>query len=104
MKTFLAPWMPRPFQGNDYLRLVVVAGLVALVSLLHFLTPVEFRYLHEIYQRLYYLPIVLAAFWWGPVVGVGTAAVSSGAYVLHIRWHWHHVPVYAFNQYAEIFL
>ena len=34
-------------------------------------------YLHEIYQRAYYIPILLAAYWYGPVRGVFAAALAS---------------------------
>lgn len=104
MKKLLAPWMPPPLTRNDWGKVALLLALVGLVSFLHFFTPVEHRYLHEVYQRLSYLPIVLAAFWYGPVGGLLAAGTASLFYVLHIRWHWSHAPVYSFNQYAEIVL
>jgi two-component system, NtrC family, sensor histidine kinase HydH len=90
--------------GTDRLKVALIAVLILVVSALHFGTSTDFRYLHEIYQRVYYIPILLAAFWYGPFAGLLAAFLVSAIYVLHIRWDWHHVPVYTFNQYAEIFL
>ena len=81
----------------------ILAGVVV-ISAFHYTTSTEHRYLHEIYQRVYYVPILLAAFWYGPVGGVGTALLTSGLYLYHIQRDWHHVPMYTFNQYAEICL
>ncbi|GAB4237864.1 MAG: ATP-binding protein [Acidobacteriota bacterium] len=104
MKNLLTPWMPPRLTRSDWGKVALLLALVGLVSFLHFFTPVEHRYLHEVYQRLYYLPIVLAAFWYGPVFGLLAATTASLFYILHIRWHWSHAPVYSFNQYAEIVL
>ncbi len=83
--------------------LSILAG-VLLISAFHYTTSTEHRYLHEIYQRVYYVPILLAAFWYGPVVGVCTALLTSGLYLYHIQRDWSHFPMYTFNQYAEICL
>ncbi len=79
--------------------------LIALVALLHFLTPVDSIVLHQIYQRLYYIPIILAALWYGWRGGLGAALLASLSYVPHIALHWQHQNYdYALNQYAEIAL
>jgi len=88
----------------DWLKYSSIVVLIAVNSALHYWTDVEYQYLHEIYQRIYYIPILLAAFWYGPLVGALAALLTSGLYVYHIREHWAHLPMYAFNQYAEIIL
>lgn len=97
-------WLEFHHTGRDKAKLALIGMLVTAVSTLHFTTSTDYQYLHEIYQRVYYLPILLAAFWYGPAAGVLTAFVVSIIYVFHIRWDWHHTPVYTFNQYAEICL
>jgi signal transduction histidine kinase len=77
---------------------------ILLISILHYETSTQFRYLHEIYQRSYYIPILLAAYWYGPLLGVLSAAFTSILYIYHIQRDWTHIPDYSFNQYAEIFL
>nr|MDQ3042995.1 hypothetical protein [Acidobacteriota bacterium] len=82
-----------------------ICGLILLVSALHFLTPVDSVILHQIYQRLYYIPIILASLWYGWRGGLGAALLASLSYVPHIALHWQHQNYdYALNQYAEIAL
>lgn len=79
--------------------------MVLLIAALHFLTPVDRLVLHQIYQRLYYIPIILAALWYGWRGGLGAALLASLSYVPHIALHWQHQNYdYALNQYAEISL
>ena len=91
-------------QRGNWLGPASILGGVLVISAFHYTTSTEHRYLHEIYQRVYYVPILLAAFWYGPVGGVSTALLTSGIYLYHIQRDWHHVPMYTFNQYAEIIL
>jgi signal transduction histidine kinase len=95
-------WFPRA--KTDLIKYGFILLLILLISIFHFKTPTEYRYLHEIYQRVYYIPILLAAFWYGPLIGFISALMVSLVYVVHIEMDWHHVPVYTFNQYAEICL
>ncbi len=90
-------------RGNWLGPASILAG-VLVISAFHYTTSTDHRYLHEIYQRVYYVPILLAAFWYGPVGGVSTALLTSGLYLYHIQRDWHHFPMYTFNQYAEIIL
>jgi two-component system, NtrC family, sensor histidine kinase HydH len=80
----------------------VVVVLVAVISVLHFVTSTERIYLHEIYQRSYYIPIVLASFWFEVWGGLLTAGGLTAVYLVHILRHWSHEPFYSFQQYAEI--
>lgn len=82
-----------------------IGAAIFLISTLHFLTPVDSVILHQIYQRLYYIPIILAAFWYGWRGGLGAAVLASVSYLPHIALHWQHQNYdYALNQYAEIAL
>ncbi len=82
-----------------------ICVMILLVSALHFLTPVDSPLLHQIYQRLYYIPIILASLWYGWRGGLGAALLASLSYVPHIALHWQHQNYdYALNQYAEIAL
>lgn len=44
--------------------------------------------LHDIFQRLYYIPIILAAFWYGLRGGLVAALAVSVAYAPHIVFQW----------------
>ena len=84
---------------------IVLAATIVLVAVLHYVTPVDSIVLHQIYQRIYYIPIILAAFWYGLRGGSGAAAFAAISYLPHILLHWQHQNYeYALNQYAEIAL
>jgi signal transduction histidine kinase len=75
---------------------------VAGVSLAHYLTPSEHFLFHNVYQRLYYIPVLLACAWFGLAGGFATAALSAVAYVPHILLHWRHSEAYQASQILEI--
>jgi len=77
---------------------------ILVISLLHYQTSTHLRYLHEIYQRAYYIPIILAAFAYGPLAGFAASVLTSILYTFHIQRDWSAFPVYSFNQYAEILI
>ena len=88
-----------------WLPALAIGAAILVVTALHFLTPVEHTALHQIYQRLYYLPIVAAALFFGWRGGVAAALFASVAYLPHVVLQWHHSHYdYALNQYAEIVL
>jgi two-component system sensor histidine kinase HydH len=75
---------------------------ILLISVLHYATSTDYRILHEIYQRIYYIPIIFAAFAYGPVGGIAASLLATILYAIHIQRDWSALPVYSFNQYAEI--
>ena len=88
-----------------WLPALAIGAAILGVTALHFLTPVEHTALHQIYQRLYYLPLVAAALFFGWRGGVAAALFASVAYLPHVVLQWHHSHYdYALNQYAEIVL
>jgi signal transduction histidine kinase len=57
---------------------------------------------HVIYQRLYYLPIFAAAFWYGWRGALLASVFSAASYLPHIASDWvEHLP-YQETQYAEL--
>jgi two-component system sensor histidine kinase HydH len=91
-------------KSRDAFRYGSILLLIVVISIFHYRTSTHYRYLHEIYQRVYYIPIMLAAFWYGPLLGVLAATLTSAIYLYHIQRDWAFFPAYAFNQYAEIIL
>lgn len=82
---------------------LAIAASIVLVTVLHFLTPVERIVWHEIYQRLYYLPIIAAALLFGLRGGLAASLFTTVVYSPHIFIHWQHGHFdYSINQYAEI--
>lgn len=85
-------------------KITLIGGAIILISTLHFLTPLESITAHQIYQRLYYLPIVAAALIFGLRGSLLAALFSSAVYLPHIFFQWHHQTEYSLNQYIEIVL
>jgi len=88
---------------DKWLGIGLIVVLVLVITILHFKTSVEIPWLHQIYQRSYYIPVVLAAYLFEIVGGLATALGLSVLFLLHIWKDWsHHHPDYTFQQYAEI--
>jgi signal transduction histidine kinase len=83
-------------------RILGVAAGIAVATALHYLTSPSLILWHQLFQRLYYLPIIYAAISFGWRGGLVASAVSALCYIPHILMAWHHMPEYALNQYAEI--
>ena len=85
---------------------VIRIGLLGLsilcISLLHYLTPLHLHYLHDIFQRFYYLPIILAALWFGFRGGLICSLVVSIAYAPHILFQWGGHLTLEMEKYLEI--
>jgi signal transduction histidine kinase len=83
-------------------RILGVAAGIAVATALHYLTSPSLILWHQLFQRLYYLPIIYAAIFFGWRGGLAASAASALCYIPHILMAWHHMPEYALNQYAEI--
>lgn len=91
-------------KNTTLLRIFLLTVFVAGISLLHYFTPLRLPMLHDIYQRLYYIPIILAAFWFGFRGGIGCALVVSIVYAPHILFQWGHHMTMELEKYLEIIL
>jgi len=89
-------------RNRSYISIIIGASIV-LVTILHFLTPTDQIVWHEIYQRLYYIPIIAAALLFGLRGGLAASIFTTVIYSPHIYLHWQsgHFD-YSINQYAEI--
>ncbi len=85
-----------------WFRTALIGIFVIVITVLHFLTDTKYIYLHQIYQRSYYIPIVLSGYWFEIPGGLATAAALTGVYLVHIWKDWAHLPDYSFDQHAEI--
>jgi len=86
------------------MRLSLVSSAIIGISLLHYLTPLHLPMLHDIFQRLYYIPIILAAFWFGFRGGLSSAIVVSVLYAPHILFQWGGHLTMELEKYLEIIL
>jgi two-component system sensor histidine kinase HydH len=87
---------------QELTRIAVIANGIAIATGLHYLTPPDLIFWHNLFQRLYYLPIIYAAIYLGWRGGLIASTVSALCYIPHIVMAWHHMPDYTMNQYDEI--
>lgn len=74
------------------------------ISMLHYLTPLNLPYLHDIYQRLYYLPIIMSALWYGLRGGLTCSLFVSAVYAPHILFQWGGHLAMEMEKYLEVLL
>ncbi|HXF49418.1 MAG TPA: ATP-binding protein [Verrucomicrobiae bacterium] len=72
-------------------QLAIVAGLVAVFSILHYITPASRPILHDVWRKLYFVPILLAAFWFGMRGGLASSVLISIIYLPHVLHQWAHI-------------
>jgi signal transduction histidine kinase len=74
-------------------QITLVAVLVIITTILHYLTAQHQTYYHIFYRSLYFLPLILAGTWFGLRGALGTSVTISFLYLPHILMHWHgHSP------------
>ena len=81
-----------------------IVGTVVSITTLHYVTSVHSVLLHEVFQRLYYLPVVAAGVLFGWRAALATSALASVLFVPHIVMAWHAWPVLQVDQYGEVLL
>ena len=66
----------------------LLAFLVVGITMLHYSTEQSSYYFRVFYSELYFLPIVLAAFWFGLRGALSASITISAFYLPFIFWHW----------------
>ena len=84
------------------IRIALLGISILGISLLHYLTPLHLHYLHDIFQRFYYLPIILAALWFGLRGGLACSLAVSIVYAPHILFQWGGHLTMEMERYLEI--
>jgi len=75
---------------------------ILLIALLHYFTPIHVHQMHALYQRLYYIPIIIAAWLYGLRGGIFFTVFAAVSYLPHIIIQWSAHPGEKFTQYVEI--
>ncbi|MDD5287122.1 MAG: ATP-binding protein [Desulfuromonadaceae bacterium] len=91
-------------KSSNIIRIPALVLFIIAISLLHYLTPLHLHYLHDIFQRLYYLPIILAAIWFGLRGGLACSLAVSFVYAPHILFQWGGHLTLELEKYLEIVL
>lgn len=85
-------------------RIILVAALVAGITFLHYFTESKVHYYHIFYQGLYFLPVMLAGFWFGLR---GALCASLSITILYLPFtilHWKGFSADDFNSVMEMVL
>ncbi len=85
-------------------RVAVVVVLVAAVSLLHYSTQTSRPLLHDVYRRLYYIPVGLAAVWFGFRGGLAVSGAVALLYSPYIVLYWSYTGRELWNRLMEVAL
>ncbi len=96
--------MPERIGGRGVTRAALIAICVLFVTLLHYTTPTSRIVYHEVYNRLYYIPIILGAFFYGIRGGLGVSILVSLIFIPHIFVDWGGMIASNANMLTEVFL
>ena len=78
-----------PIRRIRGVRAYVLAGLLALITLTHYLAGgVQAGMLHSLLGHLYIVPIILGAYWYGIKGGVSVSIASTVLFSPHLLMHW----------------
>src|SRR5512138_2283308 len=92
-------------QNEARTRIIILASVIGVIALLHYLTPTEshaYHKLHIILRKLYFLPPVMAAAWFGLRGACATALVVSVLFTMHSFLDWPGNYMEQANQLGEL--
>ncbi len=72
---------------RKWLSLLLIYGSVVIISVFHYYTSTGYHYFHDIYRRLYYIPIIFAAFLYGTRGALLCSVCVSLIYAPHAFWY-----------------
>lgn len=84
------------------MRIAIIAGSGVSIAILHHITPHSSLLWHNVFQWLYYLPVVYASTCFGLWGGLGTAALAALGYIPHLLEAAEHTPDLVPVQVAEV--
>ncbi len=82
----------------------IPALLIVAISIAHYTASASAHIPHDIFRRLYYLPIILAAFTYGLRGGVAAAVTTTLCYLPHALGHISHDPAAPVDKGLELLL
>lgn len=85
-------------------KILLIAIIVLGISVLHYGTQITQHHYHIFYREIYFLPIILAGFWFGLRGAVCTSLAISAAYLPFIVRHWQGFSPDDFNKVMEVAL
>lgn len=90
--------------GRAITKPALVAALVILITLLHFCTEMSAHHFHIFYQEFYFVPLILAVFWFSLKGALLTSASISALHLCFILMNWDGFSAEDFSRLLEITL
>jgi two-component system sensor histidine kinase HydH len=85
---------------NRQISIIII--LLSVITIGHYTIPHSLVYLHDISRRLYYLPIILSAYWFGKRGGILSALSITVLYFPHALFSWYGKNPRYFDNMIEI--
>lgn len=85
-------------------RVLLIVFLVVSIAIPHYFTEMSERKYHILYQGLFFLPVILAGFWFGLRGGLSTSIGISVILIPFTVVHWNAFSSGDFNNIMELFL
>ena len=82
-------------------RVAAIVVSLLVISAVHYAASSSEAAWHEVFQRAYYLPIVISALWYGLRGGLWAAALAAVLFLPHVIAQRHGFPSYEFSQLSE---
>lgn len=89
---------------HPILRQGIIGVMLAAVTLLHYITPQSAHHYHIFYRQLYFVPLFLAAFWFGLRGALATSLSIMLLYLPFMELHWENFSPDDFSQVLDIVL
>ena len=92
-------------QNGSQNKVIILAALVGIIALLHYVTPTEphnYHKIHIVLRKLYFLPPVVAAAWFGLRGAIITTGAVSVLFLLHAFLDWPGNYMEQANQLGEL--
>jgi two-component system sensor histidine kinase HydH len=88
--------------ASFYIHTAAIVATVLAIGVFHYTTPLAFQHWHNVFQHIYYFPVVYAGLTFGWRGGVGAAIFSGVVQSFQIRLTWESMHSYAIDQLVEI--
>lgn len=85
-------------------RLLLISTLIAVITFFYYVTVPQHAYYHTLFRDLYFLPLILAAVWFGLKAALGFSLGTTLLYIPFIIQNWQGLSPGDFNRILEIFL
>jgi signal transduction histidine kinase len=92
-----------PAKDLKWKAVSIVVAILA-ISSLHYATEPSQALLHDVYRRLYYIPVALGAVWFGLRGGVAVSFAVALIYIPHIAMVWNDMGRELANRSMEVIL